>query len=180
MLQTLRVGRPARGHGVGGDGRAYAIPAEYPRGKYLLVFDPLDGSSNIDVNVSVGSDLLGAARDRTASADPMHGGFPAAGRAQVAAGYALYGPTTMLVLTVGNGVHGFTLDREIGDFMLTHPDMRIPERHREFAINASNERFWEPPVQRYVDECLAGQAGPRGATSTCAGSPRWWPRCTAS
>jgi hypothetical protein len=83
-------------------------------------------------------------------------------RTQVAAGYALYGPTTMLVLTVGNGVAGFTLDPNLGEFMLTHPNLQIPADTQEFAINASNSRFWEPPVKRYVDECLAGKTGPRG------------------
>ena len=97
------------------------------------------------------------------------------------AGYAIYGPATMLVLTTGRGVNGFTLDREIGEFMLTHPDLRIPEETSEFAINASNSRYWEPAIKRYVNECLAGQERARGrATSTCAGSPRWSRRRTAS
>ena len=137
------------------------IPAQYPRGKYLLVFDPLDGSSNIDVNVSVGSifSILRAPRPEheVAEAD-----FLQSGTRQVAAGYALYGPSTMLVLTVGNGVNGFTLDPSLGEFMLTHADLQIPPDTQEFAINASNSRFWEPPVKRYVDECLAGRAGERG------------------
>jgi fructose-1,6-bisphosphatase I/sedoheptulose-1,7-bisphosphatase len=141
------------------------IPAGFQRGKYLLVFDPLDGSSNIDVNVSVGSifSILrlpepaeGLGRDVT-EAD-----FLQAGTQQVAAGYALYGPTTMLMLTVGSGVVGFTLDPNLGEFKLTHPDVRIPADTQEFAINSSNSRFWEPPVKRYVDECLAGKTGPRG------------------
>jgi len=141
----------------------YAIPAEYARGKYLLVFDPLDGSSNIDVNVTVGSifSVLRAPDDAVAGAlEERH--FLQPGAHQVAAGYALYGPTTMLVLTVGNGVAGFTLDPDLGEFMLTHPELRIPEETHEFAINASNRRFWEPPVQRYVDECESGREGPRG------------------
>ncbi len=141
----------------------YAIPAQYARGKYLLVFDPLDGSSNIDVNVSVGSifSVLRAPEDAVAGTlAEQH--FLQPGTQQVAAGYALYGPTTMLILTVGHGVAGFTLDPNLGEFMLTHPDLRIPEETQEFAINASNRRFWEPPVQRYVDECQAGREGPRG------------------
>jgi fructose-1,6-bisphosphatase I/sedoheptulose-1,7-bisphosphatase len=81
---------------------------------------------------------------------------------QVCAGYAIYGPSTMLVLTTGRGVNGFTLDREIGEFMLTHPDLRIPESTSEFAINASNARYWESPIRRYVNECQAGAAGARG------------------
>ena len=143
----------------------YAIPAEYPRGKYLLLFDPLDGSSNIDVNVSVGSifSILRAPDEMAAlGRDPGEADFLQAGMKQVAAGYALYGPTTMFVLTVGNGVAGFTLDPSLGEFMLTHPDLAVPADTQEFAINASNSRFWEPPVKRYVDECLAGKEGPRG------------------
>ncbi|MGY0197276.1 class 1 fructose-bisphosphatase [Leptothrix sp. BB-4] len=141
------------------------IPAQYPRGKYLLVFDPLDGSSNIDVNVSVGSvfSILRAPEDVIASGrDVVEADFLQPGAAQVAAGYAIYGPTTMLVLSVGNGVAGFTLHPNLGEFVLTHPDIQVPPDTREFAINASNSRFWEPPVKRYVDECLAGATGPRG------------------
>jgi len=142
----------------------YQIPGQYPRGKYLLVFDPLDGSSNIDVNVSVGSifSVLRAPQDCIDSGrDVVEADFLQPGRTQVAGGYALYGPTTMLVLTVGDGVNGFTLDPNLGEFMLTHPLMQIPSDTQEFAINASNSRFWEPPVKRYVDECLAGKTGPR-------------------
>jgi fructose-1,6-bisphosphatase I len=139
----------------------YQIPDQYPRGKYLLTFDPLDGSSNTDVNVSVGTifSILRCPGERVC---PNTDAFLQQGRYQVAAGYALYGPATMMVLTTGNGVNGFTLDQDIGEFILTHPGMRIPEDTREFAINTSNMRHWEPPVQRYVDECLAGKNGPRG------------------
>ncbi len=143
----------------------YAIPAQYPRGKYLLVFDPLDGSSNLDVNVTVGSifSILRAPDDLTAGGREVQTeDFLQAGAQQVAAGYALYGPSTMLVLSVGNGVVGFTLDTNVGEFKLTHPDLRVPADSQEFAINTSNARFWEPPVKRYVDECLAGRTGPRG------------------
>jgi fructose-1,6-bisphosphatase I/sedoheptulose-1,7-bisphosphatase len=142
----------------------YQIPVQYPRGKYLLVFDPLDGSSNIDVNVSVGSifSVLRAPQDvEDTGRDVTEADFLQPGASQVAAGYALYGPTTMLVLTVGDGVNGFTLDPNLGEFMLTHPKMQIPVDTQEFAINASNSRFWEAPVKRYVDECLAGKTGPR-------------------
>ncbi|MEW6314027.1 MAG: class 1 fructose-bisphosphatase [Pseudomonadota bacterium] len=139
----------------------YPIPAKYPRGKYLLVFDPLDGSSNIDVNISVGT-IFSILRCPEGITNPTAKDFLQPGTKQVCAGYAVYGPSTMLVLTTGHGVNGFTLDREVGEFILTHPNMRIPEDTREFAINASNERFWEKPVQRYVDECLAGKTGPRG------------------
>ncbi|MCU0940305.1 MAG: class 1 fructose-bisphosphatase [Burkholderiaceae bacterium] len=142
----------------------YQIPAQYQRGKYLLVFDPLDGSSNIDVNVSVGSifSILRAPQAVVDSGrDVTEADFLQPGTTQVAAGYAIYGPVTMLVLTVGNGVAGFTLDPNLGEFKLTHPDIRVPADTQEFAINTSNSRFWESPVKRYVDECLAGKTGPR-------------------
>ena len=141
------------------------IPEQYQRGKYLLVFDPLDGSSNIDVNLSVGSifSILRAPDDVVASGrDVTEADFLQRGATQVAAGYALYGPTTMLVMSVGNGVAGFTLNPNLGEFMLTHPDIQVPAQTHEFAINSSNARFWEPPIKRYVDECLAGMPGPRG------------------
>jgi len=143
----------------------YQIPPTLQRGKYLLVFDPLDGSGNIDVNVAVGSifSVLRAPQDVVDSGrDVVAADFLQPGTSQVAAGYALYGPATMLVLSVGNGVAGFTLDPNLGQFMLTHPSIRVPEETHEFAINASNARFWEAPVKRYVDECLAGKTGPRG------------------
>jgi fructose-1,6-bisphosphatase I/sedoheptulose-1,7-bisphosphatase len=142
----------------------YQIPETLQRGKYMLVFDPLDGSSNIDVNVTVGSifSVLRAPQEVIDSGrDVVSADFFQPGTQQLAAGYALYGPTTMLVLTVGNGVAGFTLDPNLGQFMLTHPDIQIPVDTHEFAINASNARFWEAPVKRYVDECLAGKPGPR-------------------
>ncbi|HVB83609.1 MAG TPA: class 1 fructose-bisphosphatase [Rhodanobacteraceae bacterium] len=137
-----------------------AIPTEYARGPYLLAFDPLDGSSNIDVNVAVGSifSVLVHPGSETAAAAAE---FLQAGVRQVAAGYAIYGPSTMLVLTIGQGTHGFTLDREIGNFILTHRDLAIPADTAEFAINTSNERFWEAPVQRYVSECKSGASGVR-------------------
>jgi fructose-1,6-bisphosphatase len=139
----------------------YSIPTAYPRGRYLLLFDPLDGSSNIDVNVSVGS-IFSVLRCPEGVREPSTADFLQRGSAQVCAGYAIYGPATMLVLSTGCGVNGFTLDREIGEFMLTHPNLRVPETTSEFAINASNSRHWEPAIRRYVNECLAGQSGPRG------------------
>ncbi|MEX2241768.1 MAG: class 1 fructose-bisphosphatase [Burkholderiales bacterium] len=141
--------------------RPYRIPDEHPRGRYLLAFDPLDGSSNIDVNVSVGS-IFSVLACPEGVAGEEERAFLQPGARQVCAGYAIYGPTTMLVLTFGRGVHGFTLDREIGEFIYTHPGLRIAEETSEFAINASNSRFWEPAVKRYVDECMAGKSGPRG------------------
>ncbi len=139
----------------------YEIPDKYPRGKYMLVFDPLDGSSNIDVNISVGT-IFSILRCPDGVKDPTAEDFLQPGTKQVCAGYALYGPATMLVLTTGNGVNGFTLDQNVGEFILTHPSMTIADDTQEFAINASNTRFWEPPVSRYIDECLAGKTGPRG------------------
>ncbi|MGL4407799.1 class 1 fructose-bisphosphatase [Zoogloea sp.] len=137
------------------------IPSDYPKGGYLLLFDPLDGSSNIDVNVSVGT-IFSVLRAPNTGNAVTEADFMQPGTAQVAAGYSVYGPSTQLVLTVGDGVHGFTLDREMGSFIYTHPYMTIPEDTKEYAINASNERFWEAPVQRYVSEVRAGSEGPRG------------------
>jgi len=138
----------------------YPIPSQYPKGKYLMLFDPLDGSSNIDVNLSVGS-IFSILHCPEGVTDPKADDFLQPGTKQVCAGFALYGPSTMLVLTTGNGVSGFTLDQNVGEFILTHPDMKIPADTKEFAINMSNQRFWEEPVQRYIDECLAGTTGAR-------------------
>ncbi len=136
-----------------------AIPAQYPKGKYLALFDPLDGSSNIDVNLTVGT-IFSILRCRE-GVDPVVEDFLRKGSEQVCAGFVLYGPSTMMVLTTGHGVNGFTLDQDIGEFILTHPAMKIPEETSEFAINMSNQRFWEPPVKRYIEECLQGAEGPR-------------------
>ncbi len=139
----------------------HAIPHRYPRGEYLLLFDPLDGSSNIDVNVSIGT-IFSVLRAPEGEGAVDERAFLQRGRDQVAAGFALYGPTTILVLTVGNGTVGFTLDRELGSFVMTAPDIRLPPDTAEFAINMSNMRRWDAPVRRYIDECLAGKDGPRG------------------
>lgn len=136
------------------------IPSRYPKGEFLLLFDPLDGSSNIDVNVSIGT-IFSVLKAPEGMDAPTEQDFLQPGTAQVAAGYAVYGPQTMLVLTTGNGVHCFTLDREMGSWVLTQSDMQIPVSTKEFAINMSNKRHWHPPVQRYVDELLAGETGPR-------------------
>jgi len=139
----------------------FPIPDAYPRGNYLLLFDPLDGSSNIDVNVSVGT--IFSVLDCPGDAQCVDTqSFLQPGTAQVAAGYCIYGPSTMLVLTIGHGTHAFTLDREQGSFVLTRRDMRIPEETKEFAINMSNQRHWEAPMQEYVRDLLAGETGPRG------------------
>jgi len=139
----------------------YPVAGEHLRGKYLLVFDPLDGSSNIDINITVGT-IFSILRSPNPGAQAQLDDFLQPGTQQVCAGFALYGPSTLLIITSGHGVNGFTLDREVGEFILTHPGMRIAEDTQEFAINASNERFWEWPVKRYVDECRAGKTGPRG------------------
>src|SRR5690606_7331540 len=139
----------------------HQIPFDYPKGGFLLLFDPLDGSSNIDVNISVGT-IFSVLRNPPDSTEPTEDDFLQPGREQVAAGYAVYGPSTQFVLTVGKGVHGFTLDREMGSFIYTQPFMTIPADTQEFAINASNARYWEPPVKRYVDEMTLGESGPLG------------------
>lgn len=139
----------------------HPIPNRYPMGEYLLLFDPLDGSSNIDVNVSIGTifSVLKAADGMQA---PTEKDFLQPGSKQVVAGYAVYGPQTVLVLTTGNGVQCFTLDREMGSWVMTQQNMQIPADTKEFAINSSNARHWQAPVKRYVDEMLAGSTGPRG------------------
>jgi fructose-1,6-bisphosphatase I len=145
----------------------HAVPNRYPQGEYLLLFDPLDGSSNIDVNVSIGTifsvlkkpnaNAAGSAESPVTEAD-----FLQPGSAQVAAGYCVYGSQTTLVLTVGDGVALFTLDREQGSWVLTTEHLQIPADTKEFAANMSNQRHWAPPMTRYIAECLAGREGPRG------------------
>jgi fructose-1,6-bisphosphatase I len=139
----------------------HVVPDRYPQGEYLLLFDPLDGSSNIDVNVSIGT-IFSVLRKVGHARGVSEEDFLQPGRQQAAAGYCIYGPQTTLVLTVGNGVAMFTLDREQGSWVLTHDAVRVPEDTREFAVNISNHRHWAPPMQRYIDECLAGKDGPRG------------------
>ena len=143
----------------------YVVPNRYPQGEYLLLFDPLDGSSNIDVNVSIGT-IFSVLKKPEGNPDQDSGvseaDFLQAGAKQVAAGYCVYGPQTTLVLTVGDGVAMFTLDREQGSFVLTQENVQIPADTKEFAINMSNMRHWDAPVKRYIDECLAGKEGPRG------------------
>jgi fructose-1,6-bisphosphatase I len=139
----------------------YVVPNRYPQGEYLLLFDPLDGSSNIDVNVSIGT-IFSVLRKVGHSRGVSDEDFLQPGKQQAAAGYCVYGPQSMLVLTVGDGVAVFTLDRETGSWVLTQDQVRIPDDTKEFAINMSNMRHWAPPVRRYIDECLAGSTGPRG------------------
>jgi len=141
----------------------HLIPNRYPKGEFLLLFDPLDGSSNIDVNVSIGTIFsVLRAPPEASGREVTEQDFLQKGTTQVCAGYAVYGPQTMLILTIGRGVVGFTLDREMGSWILTHDNMTIPEDTKEFAINMSNMRHWAPPMRRYIDECLAGKTGPRG------------------
>lgn len=139
----------------------YVVPNRFPKGEYLLLFDPLDGSSNIEVNVSIGT-IFSVLKMPEDDRGVDEGDFLQCGHKQVAAGYCIYGPQTTLVLTVGDGVAMFTLDREQGSFVLTEENVKIPEDTREFAINMSNMRHWDAPVKRYIDECLAGKEGPRG------------------
>jgi len=139
----------------------HLVPNRYPQGEYLLLFDPLDGSSNIDVNVSIGT-IFSVLQKPEGSEGITENEFLQAGSQQVAAGYCVYGPQTTLVLTVGDGVAMFTLDREQGSFVLTQENVKVPEDTKEFAINMSNMRHWDTPVKRYVDECLQGKDGVRG------------------
>ncbi len=137
------------------------VPDTYPRGDFLLLFDPLDGSSNIDVNVSVGT-IFSVLRSPAGTEQPTDASFLQPGTAQIAAGYCIYGPSTQMVLTTGHGTHAFTLDRETGEFVLTQRGMQVPEDTQEFAINMSNQRHWEAPMQGYVQDLLAGKEGARG------------------
>jgi fructose-1,6-bisphosphatase I len=139
----------------------YLVPNRYPQGEYLLMFDPLDGSSNIDVNVSIGT-IFSVLKKAGENQGVTEQDFLQPGKQQVAAGYCVYGPQTTLVLTVGDGVAMFTLDREQGSFVLTQENVQVPADTQEFAINMSNMRHWDQPVRRYIDECLQGKDGPRG------------------
>ena len=139
----------------------HPIPNRYPMGEYMLLFDPLDGSSNIDVNVSIGT-IFSVLKAPDGMTIPQEKDFLQPGTRQVVAGYAVYGPQTVLVLSTGNGVHCFTLDREMGSWVLTQRDMQIPAQTREYAINASNVRHWHAPVTRYVAELQEGADGVRG------------------
>ncbi|HBC57912.1 MAG TPA: class 1 fructose-bisphosphatase [Gammaproteobacteria bacterium] len=139
----------------------YPIPDPYIKGEYLLLFDPLDGSSNIDVNISVGT-IFSILKCPDSAHRGSDNSFLQPGRAQVAAGYVIYGSSTVLVLTTGVTVNAFTLDQRLGEFILTHPNMRIPRSTAEFAINTSNLPYWTDPIRHYIDDCIAGKKGPRG------------------
>ncbi|MFZ2997991.1 class 1 fructose-bisphosphatase [Sphingobium sp.] len=141
----------------------HRIPNRYPKGEYLLLFDPIDGSSNIDVDLSVGTIFsVLRAPEACAGREVTEEDFLQSGREQVAAGYAIYGPQAILVLTVGTGVFEFTLDREVGSWVMTDADMQMPQGKCEFAINMSNRRQWSPGIARYIDERVEGGAGPCG------------------
>ena len=136
------------------------IVAGSPNGRYLVCFDPLDGSSNIDINSLVGTifSIMEVPEGTEGANEEM---FLQPGTAQVAAGYVLYGASTQLALTTGDGVRLFTLDNTIGEFLLTQEKMTISQDTSEFAINMSNQRFWEPSMQQYIDDLLAGSTGTR-------------------
>jgi fructose-1,6-bisphosphatase I len=136
------------------------LPVGKGVGDYLLLFDPLDGSSNIDVNVSIGT-IFSILKKPNPNAPLITADFLQAGRTQVAAGYVVYGPQTTLAISLGEGVDVFTLDSVSGEFLLIKQSVQIAESTREFAINMSNMRHWAAPVKRYVDECLAGAGGVR-------------------
>lgn len=141
------------------------VREDAPRGDYLLLFDPLDGSSNIDVNASIGT-IFSVLRRRSNAPVPDTSEFLQPGRDQAAAGYAVYGPSTIFVLTLGTGTHAFTLDRNLGEFVLTRRGVTIPPAADEFAVNIAHSRFWEAPVRRYIEECIQGEDGPRGKDFT--------------
>lgn len=135
-------------------------PRFVPRGHYALITDQIDGARNTDLNGTVGT-IFSILRTQGLSTACQQD-FLQPGSQQVVAGYAIYGPTTMLVLTLGHGTHGFTLDPLTGEWLQTHPNIRIQEQGSDFHINSSYARFWEPPVKRYVDECMRGSSGDRG------------------
>ncbi len=157
LIQTLRSGNLVAGIASEENDEPITNPKG---GSFLCLFDPLDGSSNIDVNVSVGT--IFAIYEANQERSPELADYLQPGRKQIAAGYAIYGPATMLVFSLGNGTNGFTFDAASGEFILTHPKIQIPVDTSEFAINTSNERFWEPPVSRYINECKKGKTDVRG------------------
>ena len=137
------------------------VPAQ-ERGEYLLMFDPLDGSSNIDVNISVGTIFSVLKAPMGCKETPKLGDYLQAGTEQKAAGFVVYGPSTVFVLTTGNGVHMFTLDGTIGEFVLTTEGVSIPEDTTEYAINMANRRFWDESMKQYIEDCQLGEDGPLG------------------
>ncbi len=160
MVETCEWGGQLRGMLSEELSEIYPIPQIYPKGEYLLMFDPISGSANFDINVTCGT-IFAILHASDPGAELSAADFLQPGRNLVAAGYAMYGPVSMMVVTLGDGVYGFTLDREIGAYTLTHPRMTVTPSSQEFAINASNGKYWEPPIQRYVEECVEGAEGVR-------------------
>ncbi|MBM6552064.1 class 1 fructose-bisphosphatase [Marinomonas ostreistagni] len=158
MLKSSLLASPAV-RAIASEEEDDIVPANTD-GEYLIAFDPLDGSSNIDINSMVGT--IFSIYRQTGDEPATEQDFLKPGKEQVAAGYVLYGPSTMLVFTTGNGVAMFTLDVDQGEFILTRDNVRVAEETQEFAINMSNQRFWAEPMQSYVTDLVAGKDGPRG------------------
>ncbi len=135
------------------------IPDRYPKGKYVLSYDPLDGSSNIDANVSIGT-IFSIHQRVTESGDGTLEDALQPGRKLVAAGYTVYGSSTMLVYSTGHGVHGFTLDPSVGEFLLSHENIRIPERGKIYSVNEGHSAYWDEPTRKYVEHLKSPEAGP--------------------
>ncbi len=146
------------------------IPLKYPKGNYALLFDPLDGSSNIDANVSIGT-IFSIHRKVSKGEDGCPDDLLQTGRRQVAAGYFVYGSSTMMVYTTGSGVFGFTLDPSVGEFLLSHEKIMIPERGKIYSVNEGNYSYWDEGMRRYVDSLKRTKAeGGRGYSSRYIGS----------
>ena len=128
------------------------IPDQFPTGPYVLLFDPLDGSSNIDYSVSIGTIFSVLRRSTPEGEPPTADDVLQQGRKIVAAGYVLYGPSTMMVYSAGTGVHGFTLDQTVGEFLLSHPDIMIPEKPKFYSVNQGYERYWAREIQEYTND----------------------------
>lgn len=156
LAQTAGIHQLA-GISIAGTPRLHQVS---PEGRYLLLIEAMHGMSNLADNLPVGSAF--SLLERTGDGPCTPAEFLQPGHRQVAAGIALYGPRTVLVMTTGDGVDGFTLDRDVGNFVLTHPRVRVPADARMFAINATEAPFWPAPVKRYVEECMRGTTGPRG------------------
>ena len=144
------------------------IPPKYPTGNYILIFDPLDGSSNIDANVSIGT-IFSIHRKVSPGDGYTMSDVLQPGHRQVAAGYVIYGSSTMMVYTTGQGVHGFTLDPSVGEFLLSHEDIRIPERGKIYSVNEGNYYHWDEDVRAYVDH-VKGRYGRKAYSSRYIGS----------
>ena len=140
----------------------YQLPPDVPVGRYLLVYDPVDGSSNVAENAAIGTIFSILKRPDGAEGQPTAGEFLQPGTQQVCAGYAVYGPSTMIVITTGNGVNGFTLDPLIGEFVLSHPGIRIPQSSNRFTANLVHFRHYDEPVRQYLARCIEGSDGAHG------------------